>query len=115
MEKKRFIAHLRGNGNGDREATVVGLWDEELERMDFGIAIKNPRDKNYNKSLGVSIAEGRATKRPNFRVNTELVPEINGRRDMSKVFSAGVKRVKSRLERKWSELDEGGMLIMFTE
>jgi hypothetical protein len=66
METQRtIIKHHRG---WPRNITIAGVVNYPTATTGgtfrFGYAIQNPKDKNFNKKLGVLIAEGRAFKKP---------------------------------------------------
>lgn len=66
METQRtIIKHYRG---WPRNITIAGVVNYPTATIRgtfrFGYAIQNPKDKNFNKKLGVMIAEGRAFKKP---------------------------------------------------
>jgi hypothetical protein len=120
--EKTFIAHLRdidqpAKEKDRREATVVGIWDSELERLSIGIAVKNPRDRNYNKAMGVEIATGRARKRPNFTLCTRQWKPDEVKRDIDRVidrvFDSQVKTIRHRLEKKWAK-GQGAIATLFS-
>ncbi len=80
----RTIHH--GETLDKRRCTIVGLYNREKNKINFGVAICGPRDQ-FSRKVGRTIAEGRATKNPTLvkEYKNELEKNKEGYSKLSKL------------------------------